>query len=176
MVIKIKNKIFEISKLRLKSINQKYVDKLQNNFLDKKVSTIKEQKKYVREIRLKKNEIFQITNNDKLIATSGFNFFRSKLFQGIFIFDKNFLGKGYAKYFILAAAIHSKKTFKKNLIYAGILDDNLKSKKSFLKSGFKPFSKNPKSFRYKNKKSMIYLLNLNSINIKLISKIKFIRE
>tara|TARA_B100001094_G_C17963035_1_gene686428 strand:- start:88 stop:618 length:531 start_codon:yes stop_codon:yes gene_type:complete len=176
MVIKVKNKLFEISKLKFKNINKIYVNRLQNNFLDKKILTIKEQKEYIREIRLKKSEIFQITYNNKLIATSGFNFFKSKLYQGIFIFDKKFLGKGYAKYFILATAIYSKKIFKKNKIYAGILDENSNSKNSFLKAGFKIFSNSPKSFRYKNKKGMIFLLNLNNINLKLFTKIKFITK
>lgn len=168
MKIIFKNKIFEIRKLRIKSINKNYVCRTNSQFLTNSIQTIRQQKEYVKKIRLKKDEIFEITYKKKLIASSGFQFFKLKLFQGILIVDKRFLGKGYAKFFILSAALYAQIVFKRQLIFAGINNFNNKSKSAFLAAGFKIIKK------YKH--GVVLLLDLCKCNNKLRSKIKIVRK
>ena len=101
----IKNKVFEIKTLKLKNINLNYVRKTSNEYINFKKKTIKDQKKYVKELRKSHNEIYQIMYKNLLIATSGFQFNNSKTYQGLLIIDNNFLGKGMAKYFIYSSIV-----------------------------------------------------------------------
>jgi hypothetical protein len=166
MKISFKNKIFEIKKLRIKNINKNYVYRTNSLFLVNNIQTIRKQKEYVKKLRLKKNEIFQITYKKKLIASSGFQFSKLKLFQGILIIDKRFLGKGYAKFFILSAALCAQIIFKRRLIFAGINNSNNKSRNAFLAAGFKIIKK------YKH--GVVLLLDLCKNNNKLKSEIKIL--
>jgi hypothetical protein len=155
MEILIKKKLFKISKLKFSNINKDYINSLNNQYINHPSKTIKNQKKYVKFIRKKKGELLEITFKNKLIATSGFSIYKSKLFQGILIINKNFINKGYAKYFILYSAIYANKIFKKKKIYAGILNENINSKYSFINAGYKII--------HKDKVGMYLVLNLNDI-------------
>ncbi len=153
MKFKIKQKIFEIKKLTYKNIDKKYIVSLNNRNIKYKKKTIKQQIKYIQCIRKKGDEIFQLVYRNKLVATSGFQFYRKISYQGILIVDKNFLGKGYAKYFILSFLIYVSEKYKKNLFCAVINKNNLISINAFKKAGYKlKNQKNNGKFFYINKK------------------------
>lgn len=137
MKFKFKNKIFEINPLSLKNINLDYIKKTSNKFINYEQFTIDAQKSYVRDIRKKGNEIYQIKYKEKLIATSGFQFYGSRTYQGLLIINDDFIGKGYAKYFIYSSLLFVNKTQKKKVFYANIDKKNIASIKSFLAAGYK---------------------------------------
>lgn len=136
MKFKFKNKIFEINPLFLKNINLDYIKKTSNEFINYGKNNIEAQKRYVRDIRKKGNEIYQIKYKEKLIATSGFQFYSLKTYQGLLIINEDFIGKGYAKYFIYSSLLFVHKTMKKKVFYANISKKNIASIKSFLAAGY----------------------------------------
>ena len=85
MKFKFKNKIFEVNPLSLKNINLDYVKKTSNEFINYEKKTIEAQKRYVKDIRKKGNEIYQIKYKKKLIATAGFQFYNLRTYQGLLI-------------------------------------------------------------------------------------------
>ena len=145
----IKNKVFEIKTLKLKNINLNYVRKTSNEYINFKKKTIKDQKKYVKELRKSHNEIYQIMYKNLLIATSGFQFNNSKTYQGLLIIDNNFLGKGMAKYFIYSSIVVVNKSLKKKIFYANIEKKNKASLKSFIGAGYKIINKSDNSLNLK---------------------------
>ncbi len=137
MKFKFKNKIFEVNPLSLKNINLDYVKKTSNEFINYEKKTIEAQKRYVKDIRKKGNEIYQIKYKKKLIATAGFQFYNLRTYQGLLIINDDFIGKGYAKYFIYSSLLFVNKTMKKKVFYANIDKRNIASIKSFLAAGYK---------------------------------------
>ena len=137
MKFKFKQKIFEIKKLAYKNIDKNYIVRVNDRNIKYKKKTIRQQINYIKSIRKKGDEIFQLAYRNKLVATSGFQFYSRIHYQGILIIDKNFLGKGYAKYFILSFLIFVSKKYKKKLFCAVINKNNLNSIRSFKKAGYK---------------------------------------
>tara|TARA_B100000886_G_scaffold303318_1_gene233924 strand:- start:7425 stop:8027 length:603 start_codon:yes stop_codon:yes gene_type:complete len=136
MKFKFKQKIFEIKKLAYKNIDKNYIVRINDRNIKYKKKTIKQQINYIKSIRKKGDEIFQLAYKNKLVATSGFQFYSKINYQGILIVDKNFLGKGYAKYFILSFLIFVSKKYKKKLFCAVINKNNFNSIRSFKKAGY----------------------------------------
>ena len=165
MKFKVKNKIFLINKMKFKSINKKYTSSIKNSsFLIKKVNNVTEQKNYLKKLRNNGNELLQITNGNNLIATSGLQFKNSKVYQGILIVDKNFVGRGFAKYFILMSIIKFQNIFDKDKFFAGVDLKNIASIKSYIGCGFKVYKK--------KKNSIIFYINLKKSLPRIFKKIK----
>jgi RimJ/RimL family protein N-acetyltransferase len=160
MKFKIVNNIFEIKKLTYKNIDKNYINRINDRNIKYKKKTIKQQINYIQSIRKKGDEIFQLLYRNKLVATSGFQFMRNITYQGILIIDKNFLGKGYAKYFILSFLIFVSKKYKKKLFCAVINKENIKSIKSFQKVGYQLKKKNKNN-------GMFFFLNIKNCKVKI---------
>jgi len=164
MKVKFKNKIFKIKPLALKNITSLYVKKTSNEFINYKKNTIRDQKNYVRKIRKEGNEIYEITNGKKLVATSGFQFLKSKTFQGVLIVDPNFIGKGFAKYIILSSILYVNKTLGKNFFYVNIEKKNISSIKMCTGAGYRIYKRNKVCLK------LFFNLNKNPNKIKIIIK------
>ena len=158
MKFKLRNKIFEVKPLLLKNIDMNYVKRTNNQYIESNTNSINSQKNYIKNIRKNGNQVYQITNEGRLTATSGFQFLRKKTFQGLLIIDNNFLNKGFAKYFIFITLLFANKTKGKLSFYANINKDNISSIKSFTAAGYKIIKK--------NKNSLNLFFNLSKINIK----------
>ncbi len=159
MKFKFKQKIFEIKKLAYKNIDKNYIVRVNDRNIKYKKKTIRQQINYVKSIRKKGDEIFQLAYKNKLVATSGFQFYSRINYQGILIIDKNFLGKGYAKYFILSFLIFVSKKYKKKLFCAVINKNNLISIRSFKKAGYR-------LGKQKNN-GMYFYINIKTCKVKL---------
>ena len=143
--------------MKFRSINKNYILAIKkSNYLKKKINNIQEQKSYLKKLRNYGNELLQITNANKLVATTGLQFRKSKVYQGILIVNKNYIAKGFAKYFILMSIMKFKSMFSKNEFFAGVDLKNIASIKSYMGCGFKVFKKKKYSviFRINIKKSM----------------------
>lgn len=156
-----KNFKFTIKFLSTKDVSKKYIIALKKvKFLDTlpKNITFKYQINYINSISNKKNEaILGIFNNKKLVFTSHFtNLDKTSSYLGIFLFNKKFLGKGFSKFFIWQVCLFINLKYNIYCFKAGVNNLNFKSKKSFLKSGFRIYKK--------KKNSTIYILNLKKIN------------
>jgi|MDTG01.2.fsa_nt_gb hypothetical protein len=173
----IKSKQFYIGKLRLKNINNKYINALnRSDQISFKKINILNQKKYIRNLRAKKikltrynirnNEILEIFYINKIIATSGFqiNIKKKTAFQGILIIDDKFKGGGFSKFFISACIIEILKFYKLNFVIAGVSNNNIISKKTFLGAGFKYFK------RIKSNNTSYFKIDLKK-DIKKLTKI-----
>jgi RimJ/RimL family protein N-acetyltransferase len=155
-----KDYFFTIRSLFLTDINKEYLNSLKNStFLESlpKNINLNYQKKYIKRINKSTNEtILGVFNNKKLIFTSHFtNLNKKAAYLGIFLFSKKFLGKKFSSFFILQVCLFI--NFKYNIYHfkAGVDNLNFRSKKSFLKAGFKVCDK--------KKKSAIYYLDLTKI-------------
>jgi RimJ/RimL family protein N-acetyltransferase len=155
-----KDYFFTIRSLFLTDVNKEYLNSLKNStFLESlpKNINLNYQKKYIKRINKNANEaILGVFNNKKLIFTSHFTNLNKKVaYLGIFLFSKKFLGKKFSNFFILQACLFV--NFKYNIYHfkAGVDNLNFRSKKSFLKAGFKVFDK--------KKKSTIYYLDFEKI-------------
>ena len=125
---KVKNKIFLIDKMKFKSINKNYILTIKkSNYLIKKINNIQEQKSYLKKLRNDGNELLQITNGNTLVATTGLQFKNFRVYQGILIVNKNYIAKGFAKYFILMSIIKFKSMFNKYEFFAGVDLKNIAS-------------------------------------------------
>ena len=143
-----KKKKFKVGLLKLKNISRKYLLSLKDaNFIINPKFTIEDQKNYVRKIRKAKNDILEITYNKKIVATSGFEKKKGKIFQGILIIDKNFRNKGFAKFFIFQSLIYFKKLKGVDIFFAGIDKNNLPSIYAFKKAGYKLQNKKLNNFK-----------------------------
>ncbi len=151
--IEYKKKIFLLRKIKIRDINNKYVDALkQNKFLASIPTNIdlKRQKEIVKKINNSKNRmLIGFFNKNNLIGTSGFqNLNRKKLDIGIFLFNKNFTGKGLAKIFIWYAGFYMYHFYKKKYFIAGIVKSNYKSLKAFKGAGYKLLNKKKGGYNY----------------------------
>jgi RimJ/RimL family protein N-acetyltransferase len=150
-VFNAKNKKFNISLLKLKNISKEYIESLkESNFIVYPKYTLNDQRNYVRKIKKSQNIILEIIYNKKLVATSGFQKNKGKVFQGILITDKKFRGKGYANFFIFQSLLFFKKLKGVNIFFAGIDKNNLPSIYAFKRAGYKLY----------NKRSSIFKINL----------------
>ena len=159
-----KKKKFEVGLLKVRNINKKYIDSLnnKNKFIVNNKTTIKDQINYVKNIQKSKNLILQITTNKTLVATSGFQVRPGRTFQGILILDPKFKNKGYSKYFIVFSSLFVYKTKNIKSFFAGIEKKNSISLNAFLGAGFKI------------KKTLVKSLILNlKIGKKVLSKNSF---
>jgi hypothetical protein len=162
---KVKKKIFLIDKMKFRSINKNYILTIKkSDFLIKKINNIQEQKSYLKKLRKDGNELLQITNGNTLVATTGLQFKKNKVYQGILIVNKNYVAKGLAKYFILMSIIKFKSMSSKNEFFAGVDLKNIASIKSYIGCGFKVFKK--------KKYSVILRINIKKSMPKLYKKIK----
>jgi len=155
-----KDYFFTIRSLSLTDVNKEYLNSLKNSpFLESlpKNINLNYQKKYIKCINKNANEaILGVFNKKKLIFTSHFTNLNKKIaYLGIFLFSKNFLGKKFSNFFILQSCLFV--NFKYNVYHfkAGVDNLNFRSKKSFLKAGFKVFDE--------KKKSTIYYLDFEKI-------------
>ena len=162
---KVKNKIFLIDKMKFKSINKNYILTIKkSNYLIKKINNIQEQKSYLKKLRNDGNELLQITNGNTLVATTGLQFKNFRVYQGILIVNKNYIAKGFAKYFILMSIIKFKSMFNKYEFFAGVDLKNIASIKSYIGCGFKVFQK--------KKYSIILRINIKKSMPKIYKKIR----
>jgi len=160
MKFSFRNKIFVIKKLSYKNVNNSYVKRAQNMNLMYAKNSIKDQIEYIRSVRKRNDEIFQISYKNKLIATSGFQFRGKITYQGILIINNKFIGKKYSKYFIISFVLYVSRKYKKNLFCAGIKKSNTVSIKSFIKAGYE--------LKKKNKDGLYLYLNIKKKNQKLL--------
>lgn len=150
--ISYKQKLFIIRKLYQYDVNADYVKSLKSEKFIQSVSkniTISEQKKIINDVNKNKTTcILGFFYKKKLLGTSGYQKLnKKKVFMGIFLFDRRFIGKGYGKFFIWSACFFINKFFKKDIFVAGIMKSNFKSIKAFNGAGFKIFYKAKKSIR-----------------------------
>ena len=106
--ISYKQKLFIIRKLYQSDVNADYVKSLKNEKFIQSVSkniTISEQKKIINDVNKNKTTcILGFFYKKKLLGTSGYQKLnKKKVFMGIFLFDRRFIGKGYGKFFIWSA-------------------------------------------------------------------------
>ena len=155
-----KDYFFTIRSLFSTDVSKEYLNSLKNSvFLESlpKNINLNYQKKFINRINKNVNEsILGIFNNEKLIFTSHFTYLNKKIaYLGMFLFSKKFLGRRFSHFFILKACLFI--NFKYNIYHfkAGVDNLNFRSKKSFLKAGFKVFDE--------KKKSTIYYLDFEKI-------------
>lgn len=147
---------FLIRKLLSTDVNISYIKYLKNQkfLLNKnKNLTKKGQINYINQIHKDKNKtILGIFYKKSLIATTGFQQLnKKKVFIGIFLFNKNFINKGYGFFFINFATNYIYKFYKKKIFIAGINNKNIASIKAFQKAGFKKFKlvNRPNCYQFK---------------------------
>ena len=166
-----KQKIFSIKQLKLKDIKFEYIKALRNEkflvTIPKKI-TINKQKTIVKKINKDTSQkILGFFYKSKLIGTSGFqNLNKKKVNIGIFLFNKQILGKGFGKVFIWFACFYIFHFFKKEYFIAGIMTKNLKSLGAFKGAGFKLLNK--------KKESLNFFLKIKSKKPKFVKSSKLI--
>lgn len=166
-----KKKTFTIRNLKLTDINLEYINALKKEkflvTIPKKLN-IKQQKKIVNKINKSKNyKLIGFFYRDRLLGTSGFqNFNKKKVNIGVFLFNKNLVGKGFGKVFISLASFYMYYFFEKKYFIAGIRKSNLKSIGAFKGAGFKLLNK--------KKESLIFFLKIESKKHKFIKSAKLL--
>ena len=166
-----KNKTFIIRKLRLTDVNLEYINALKKEkfltTIPKKLN-IKKQIKIINKINKSKNQrLIGFFYRDRLLGTSGFqNLNKKKVNIGVFLFNKDFAGKGFGKAFISLASFYMYYFFKKKYFIAGIMRSNLKSLGAFKGAGFKLLNK--------KKESLNFFLKIESKKYKIIKRAKLL--
>ena len=139
----------EIKKLTLKNINKNYFKwvntKSINRYLEirHKKQTKSDIKKFILSSNKSKNiylfGIFVLKNNNHIgnIKLEISSIYHKRAEVGIMIGDKTVWGKGYGSEAILLIEKFAKKKLKLKKLFAGCYEDNIGSKKAFLKAKWK---------------------------------------
>ena len=143
-IFKIKRKLIQAKCLSSIDVNQEYLSELnKTKFLINQNKKLEKQINYIKRIKKSKNKILiDFFFKKKLIGTSGFQKINTnKPTVGIFIFDKNFLGKKLSHLLTANSCVFLHKILKKNKFRCGISNKNISSIKMFKKIGFNPYYK-----------------------------------
>ncbi len=141
-IFKIKRKLIQAKCLSSTDVNREYISELnKSKFIENQNNKVKKQINYIKKIQKSKNKILiGFFFKNKLIGTSGFQKINTnKPTVGIFIFNKNFLGKKLSHLVTANGCLFLHKVLRKNIFSCGISNKNINSIKMFKKIGFNSY-------------------------------------
>lgn len=136
---------FRIKRVTPHDVSQDYLDTLnageQSRFLGEatkqQIHTYESLRDYVKDKQNRDDDfLFGIFENDNLLGTSRVHDFNASCaWQGVLVFQK-YQNKGVGQALVTSVSDFMLETKRVLTIYAGILEDNIPSQKTFSKSGF----------------------------------------
>ena len=165
LLFKIKDTNCEFRTINETDVSQEYIDGLkeENKYIENIPANVSfsMQKKYIKKIiDSKNNTICGLILDGALVGTAGIqlsdsdssaqdsnNEFKKLSNIGIFIFSKNYRGKGLGKTLVWAATYLFHNVSKLEWFGAGMEKENIPSLKSFISCGFKQVDKGEESYK-----------------------------